>query len=102
MTGPGLVAYQLLAAALFALGVYGVLTRRNMVGILLSVELMANAANINLVAFARFGGHLLGQAFALFGIALAVAEVGVGLAIVILLYRARGGIEPDAARDLRG
>lgn len=100
--GPGLAAYQLLAGALFALGVYGVLTRRNLVAILLSVELMANAVNINLVAFSRFAGDLLGQAFALFGIALTVAEVGVGLAIVILLYRTRSGIDADQATAMKG
>lgn len=100
--GPGLAAYQLLSAALFALGIYGVLTRRNLVAILLSIELMANAVNINLIAYSRFAGELLGQAFALFGIALTVAEVGVGLAIVIQLYRTRAGIETDRASEMKG
>jgi len=95
-------AYVVVSAILFVTGLAGVLIRRNFIIVMMSVEIMLNAANINLVAFARFGGNLLGQAFALFGIALAVAEVGVGLAIVILLYRTRADIEPDAARDLRG
>jgi NADH-quinone oxidoreductase subunit K len=77
-----------LAAVMFALGVYGVITRRNAVGILLSLELMANAVNINLVTFARYGAGAMGQVFALFSIALTVAEVVVGLAIVVLLFRA--------------
>ncbi len=77
-----------LAAVMFALGIYGVITRRNAVGILLSLELMANAVNINLVTFARYGAGAMGQAFALFSIGLTVAEVVVGLAIVVLLFRA--------------
>jgi NADH-quinone oxidoreductase subunit K len=94
-------AYLLLAAALFSLGVYGLLTRRNAVGILLSVELMANAANLNFVAFSRaLGGHT-GQVFALFAVAVTVAEVAVGLALVILLYRSRKDVLVDQASDLR-
>ena len=97
-----LEAYLLVAAALFALGVFGLLTRRNAVGLLASVELMANAANINLVAFSRFRAAPTGQIFALFTTALTVAEVAVGLALVILLYRARGDVNVDGARELRG
>ena len=100
--GPGLHAWLLLAAVLFCIGLYGVMSRRNLVAILCSVELMANAVNINLVAFSRFHGDLLGQAFALFSVALTVAEVGVGLAIVILVYRARKGIDVDELDLLRG
>lgn len=106
--GPGLEAWLLLAAALFSIGLYGVMSRRNLVAILCSVELMANAVNINLVAFSRFHGDLVGQAFALFSMALTVAEVGVGLAIVMLVYRARrgdgedGGIDADELTELRG
>ena len=99
---PGLEAHLLLAAVLFCLGIYGVLTRRNLVAILLSVELMANAVNINLVAFSRFSGSLTGQVFALFSIAVTVAEVVVGLAIVILVYRTRGHINADQVDGLRG
>jgi NADH-quinone oxidoreductase subunit K len=101
-TGPGLGAYLLLAAALFSFGVYGILTRRNIIAILLSVELMANAVNINFVAFSRFAETLLGQAFALFGVALTVAEVAVGLAIVILVYRQWASIEVSDASGMRG
>ena len=100
--GPGLFAYVLLAAALFALGIYGVLTRKNLIAILLSVELMANAVNLNFVAFARFSRTLLGQAFALFGIALTVVEVAVGLAIVILVYRQWASVEANDPSTMQG
>ena len=100
--GPGLQAWLMLAAVLFAIGLYGVLSRKNLVAILLSVELMANAVNLNLVAFSRFSGNLIGQAVTLFTIALTVAEVVIGLAIVILVYRTRRGIDADQADSLRG
>jgi NADH-quinone oxidoreductase subunit K len=93
--------YLLLSAALFAIGIYGLLSRRNAVGILLSVEIMANAVNINLVAFSRYHGGALGQVFAVFAIALTVAEVVVGLALVILLYRAQKDVAVDAASALK-
>lgn len=102
MNGPGLDAYLLVAAAMFCIGLYGVLTRKNLVAIVLSVELMANAANLNLVAFSRYGGHPWGQAFALFAIALTVAEVVVGLALVILVARTHRSIDADAVAQLRG
>ena len=92
----------LLAAVLFAIGVFGLLTRRNAIGILLCVELMANAVNINLVAFSRLHGGATGQVFALFAIALTVAEVAVGLALVILLARTRKSIDVAEAHDLHG
>jgi NADH-quinone oxidoreductase subunit K len=92
----------LVAAVLFAIGVYGLLTRRNAVGLLLSVELMANAVNINLIAFSRLHGGPAAQVFALFAIALTVAEVAVGLALVILLSRTWRTIDADQARDLSG
>ena len=94
--------WLILSSALFCLGIYGLLTRRNAIGLLLSVELMANAANINMVAFGRYIGGPEGQVFALFSTALTVAEVVVGLALVILLYRSRGDISVDLARDLKG
>ena len=97
-----LVAYLLLGAALFALGIFGLLSRRNAIGLLISIELMINAANINFVAFAHFRGEAAGQAFALFATAITVAEVAVGLALVILLYRSRRDVSVDAARELRG
>jgi NADH-quinone oxidoreductase subunit K len=96
-----LQAYLLLACALFCIGAYGLLTRRNAVGVLLSVELMANAVNLNLVAFSRFHGGHLGQVFALFAVAVTVAEVAVGLALVILLYRSRKDVLVDQASEMR-
>ena len=81
--------FLLLGAALFAIGVYGVLARRNAVLILMSIELMLNAVNLNLVAFSATLRDITGQIFALFVIAVAAAEVGIGLAIVILVYRNR-------------
>jgi NADH-quinone oxidoreductase subunit K len=95
-------AYLLLAAVVFALGLFGVLTRRNAVGILLGIELMLNAVNINLVAFSRFHGNIAGMLFSLFTIAITVAEVAVGLAIVIVLFRVRKTIEADHLDLLRG
>ncbi len=100
--GPGLGAWLSLAGLLFCIGTYGLLTRKNLVAVLCSLELMANAVNINLVAFSRFHGDELGQVFALFSIALTVAEVAVGLAIIILVYRQRQGIEIHELTDLRG
>jgi NADH-quinone oxidoreductase subunit K len=91
----------LLSAALFSVGIYGVLSRRNVVGILLSVELMMNAVGINLVAFSSYRGGHLGQVFAIFAIALTVAEVVVGLALVILLHRSTKDVAIDAATALR-
>jgi NADH-quinone oxidoreductase subunit K len=99
---PGLTAYLLLAAMLFCIGLYGVLTRKNSLAILISVELMANAVNINLVAFSRFSGDLLGQSFALFSIALTVAEVVIGIAIILLMVRTHKSIQADAPSSLRG
>ncbi|ELY47139.1 MULTISPECIES: NADH-quinone oxidoreductase subunit NuoK [Natronorubrum] len=79
--------YILLSMGLFCIGLFGVLTRRNALMFLMSVELMLNAANINLIAFAFYHGNLTGQVFALFTMALAAAEVAVGLGIILVLYR---------------
>jgi NADH-quinone oxidoreductase subunit K len=98
----GLNAYLILAALVFAIGLFGVLTRRNAIGILLGIELMLNAVNINLVAFARFHGDLAGLIFTLFLIAITVAEVAVGLAIVIVIFRVRRTVEADRLDLLRG
>ena len=87
--------FLLLGAALFAIGVYGVLARRNGVLVLMSIELILNAVNINLIAFGALNGDLGGQVFALFVIAVAAAEVGVGLAMVLLIYRNRSSIDLD-------
>ena len=96
-----LTPFLLLSTALFSIGVYGVLSRRNAVGLLLSVELMANAVNINFVAFSRYHGGHLGQVFAVFAIALTAAEVVVGLALVILLFRTKKDVRVDEANALR-
>jgi NADH:ubiquinone oxidoreductase subunit K len=92
----------LLAAAMFCAGLYGVLTQRNGIGLLISLELMVNAVNVNLVAFARMTGTAAGQSFALFVIAITVAEVVVGLAILLLLSRSRGDVDLDLAQDFQG
>jgi NADH-quinone oxidoreductase subunit K len=95
-------AYLVLAALVFAIGLFGVLTRRNAIGILLGIELMLNAVNLNFVAFARFHADLAGVIFALFTISITVAEVAVGLAIVIVIFRVRRTIEADHLDLLRG
>jgi len=94
--------FLLLAAALFCMGVYGVLTRRNGVMVLMSVELILNAVNINLVAFGAFQDNVQGDVFAIFVIAVAAAEVGVGLAMVLLMYRNRRSIDFSEVDLLRG
>ncbi len=94
--------YLVLAALLFCVGVYGVLTRRNGVLVLMSIELILNAVNLNLVAFGAFHDSVVGQVFALFVIAIAAAEVGIGLAIVLLIYRRRSNIELDQIDALKG
>ena len=92
-----------LAVLLFCTGLYGVLARRNAILVLMSVELMLNAVNLNLVAFDVWLREELhtGQALALFTIAIAAAEIGIGLAIVLLVYRSRGTSDIDRLRDLR-
>ena len=93
--------FLLLSAILFSIGVHGVLVRRNGVLVLMSIEMILNAVNINLVAFSTFHG-ISGQVFALFVIAVAAAEVGVGLAIVLLIYRNRRMIDIDQLDELKG
>jgi NADH:ubiquinone oxidoreductase subunit K len=97
--------FLLLAAALFCIGVYGVLARRNGVLVLMSVELILNAVNINLIAFGQlWGGQsaVTGQVFALFTITIAAAEVGIGLAIILLIYRNRTNIDLDEIDMMKG
>ena len=89
------------AAFLFSCGVYGVLARRNAVLVLMSIELMLNAVNVNLVAFSAALRQLTGQVFALFVITVAAAEIGIGLAIVILIYRNRETINVDEVNLLK-
>ena len=89
--------YLILAAALFCIGLYGVLSRKNAIAILLSVELMLNAVNVNLVAFWRYlnPAQMAGQAFAVIVFAVAAAEVAVGLALTISIYRRRKTVVAD-------
>jgi len=93
--------YLLLSAAVFCTGVFGILTRRNALLFLMSVELMLNAANVNLVAFSWHYGTLTGQVFTLFTMALAAAEVAVGIGIVLVLYRNFEGIDVTEATTMR-
>jgi NAD(P)H-quinone oxidoreductase subunit 4L len=94
--------FLILSAVLFCTGIYGVLARRNGVLVLMSVELMLNAVNINLVAFSAFTKNVSGQIFALFVITIAAAEVGVGLAIVLLIYRNLRSPDLDEIDQLKG
>ncbi|MDQ3941151.1 MAG: NADH-quinone oxidoreductase subunit NuoK [Actinomycetota bacterium] len=87
--------FLVLSALLFSIGIYGVLARQNAVLILLSIELMLNAVNINLIAFSAMLQEASGQVFALFVIAVAAAEVGIGLAIVILIFRNRANVDVE-------
>lgn len=92
-----LIHFQLLSAALFSIGMYGVLARRSAVLILLSLELMLNAVNINLIAFASYGSQAAatGQVIAIFVITVAAAEVGLAMAIILRLFRDRASVDVD-------
>ena len=94
--------FLILGAFLFCTGLYGVLARKNAVLVLMSIELMLNAVNINLVAFSAFRTNVTGQVFSLFVITIAAAEVGVGLAIVLLIYRNSRSVDLDQADQLKG
>ena len=94
--------FLLLAAVLFCIGVYGVIARRNAVLVLMSVELILNSVNLNLVAFSVMNDTVDGQVFALFVIAIAAAEVGVGLAMVLMVYRNRRSISLDGLSEMKG
>jgi NADH-quinone oxidoreductase subunit K len=93
--------YVILSAIVFTTGVVGVLIRRNIIVILLSVELMLNATNINFVAFSRYFDSVTGQVFVFFALTVAAAEVAVGLAIIIALYRSRSSINVDEFQLLK-
>ncbi len=100
-----LMQFLVLAAFLFCVGVYGVLARKNAVLVLMSVELILNSVNINLVALGVYRGFdqaVVGQVFALFVIAVAAAEVGVGLAVVLLIYRNRASIDLSEVNLMKG
>jgi len=94
--------YILLSAALFTIGIVGVFSRRNIFIILMSIELMLNAANINLVAFSHYLQSLTGQVFVIFVITVAAAEAAVALAIIILLSRNRGSVYVDEFNIMKG
>jgi NADH-quinone oxidoreductase subunit K len=87
--------YLILSAALFTIGVLGVLTRRNVIIMLMSIELILNAVNINLVAFSRLHGAVDGQVFSIFVMAAAAAEAVVGLGIILAMFRNRGTVRAD-------
>jgi NADH:ubiquinone oxidoreductase subunit K len=94
--------FLLLGAVLFCIGVYGVIARKNAVLVLMSIELILNSVNINLLAFDQLWGGLDGNTFALYIIAVAAAEVGVGLAMVLLIYRNRKSISLDELSEMKG
>jgi NADH-quinone oxidoreductase subunit K len=99
---PSTAQYLMLSGTLFAVGLIGVIVRRNMITVLMCIELMLNAVNINLVAFSHHVGNLQGQVFTIFVICIAAGEAAVGLAIIIQLYRLRGSVNVDDARTLNG
>ena len=94
--------FLLLGAVLFCLGVYGVIARKNTVLVLMSIELILNAVNINLLAFGALDGDIAGAVFALFVIAVAAAEVGVGLAMVLIIYRNRSSVDLHEIASMKG
>jgi NADH-quinone oxidoreductase subunit K len=98
----GLEHYLFLSAILFAIGLLGVLTRRNLLIVLMSVEIMLSAANITFVAFSRYGSNLDGQVFVLFSFVVAACEVAVGLGIIIAAFRRVGSVDMLMWRRLRG
>jgi NADH-quinone oxidoreductase subunit K len=99
----GLPHFLVISAALFSLGIMGVLTRKNAVNVLMGVELILNSANINLVAFSKYSaGNLGGQIFAIFVIVIAAAEAAVALAIVLSMYRIIKSVNLDRADTLKG
>lgn len=104
MTSIPLEHFLVLAAGLFALGLFGVLSRRNAISVLMGIELMLNGVSVNFLAFARHWGWatLDGPVFAVFVITVAAAEVAVALAIIITLYRRLRTSDPEAAADLKG
>ena len=102
MLGPGIAAYLILSVVLFATGAFGVLIRRSPLIVLLALELMLNAGNLALVAFARMTGTADGQIFALIVMIVAAAEVVVGLGLIVAMYRNRVPMDVDELSELRG
>ena len=97
-----LTLYQLVALLLLALGLFGICQRRSLVGMLICVELMLNAVNLNLVAMSHYLESLRGQAFTFFIITVAAAEAAIGLGIAIALYQHRRSVHTDSFTDLKG
>ena len=98
---PTLTHYLVLSGVLFAVGTAGIFLRRNLITVLLSIEVMLNAANLSLVAFGRQLGTVDGQVIVFFVVTVAAAEAAVGLALVIALFRLRGSLDPDAYTSLK-
>lgn len=99
---PTTEAYLMLSATIFCVGLVGVIVRRNMITVLMSIELILNAVNINLVAFSHRLSSLEGQVFTIFIITVAAGEAAVGLAIIIQLYRLRSTVNVDEVKELHG
>lgn len=99
-----LSSYLILSSALFSIGVFGLLSRRNLVAMLISLELILNSASLNFVAFNKFSlaDKAMGQVFVIFIIALAAAEVCIALSLILLLHRKKDSIDVEGARELRG
>jgi NADH-quinone oxidoreductase subunit K len=99
-----LQSYLIISSVLFSLGIFGIITRRNAIAILMGIELILNSANLNFVAFNRFGGmeKLDGHVFTIFVIVLAAAEAAVALAIIINLFKNAGSVDVDEANTLKG
>lgn len=99
-----LYAYLMISVVLFGLGIYGLLARRNLVAMLISLELILNSASLNFLAFNRFTlpDKSTGQVFAVFIIALAAAEVCIGLSLILLLFRSRQSVDADQASEIKG
>ncbi len=103
MASVGLEHYLILSAILFAIGLFGALTKRNNIAVLLSIEIMLNGVNIAMVAFSRYvvPAELTGQVFAIFIIAVGAAEAAVGLAIIMAVYRRRGTVDPTEVDSMK-
>ncbi len=101
--GVGLEAFLMVAAMLFVIGIFGIfLNRKNVIVVLMSIELMLLAVNINLVAFSAYLGDLVGQVFALFVLTVAAAEAAIGLAILVCFFRVRGTIAVEDVNMMKG
>jgi NAD(P)H-quinone oxidoreductase subunit 4L len=103
LTNIGLTHYLSLSALLFSIGIYGLVSRNNAFRVLMSIEIILNAININFVAFARFIDpiYIKGQVFSLFVMAIAAAEVAIGLALLLLIYRNRINIQMDSFNTMK-